>query len=515
MQQDIRNRPSIEIVPDAPTDPDAFLRWASQRPREEGRYELSRGVVTVQMSNVTAEHNRIATNILVWLATSLDRDLYEIGPGDLNTRTPFGVRSPDVFVSEPVTARKALAADHPLLLVEVLSPSSEGRDFTEKRDEYLAIGSLQAYLICSQDEPRIWIFARGLDGRWPDRPVMIEGRDSVIALSGLGLALPMAVVYRGIPDRIMTLKIRIIPCLDVKDGRVVKGVNFVDLRDAGDPVEAAAAYDAAGADELTFLDITASHEKRGIILDIVERTAERCFMPLTVGGGISTVEDIRRLLEAGADKASINTAAVKRRDFVREAAEKFGAQCIVVAIDAKKVSPPGAPDRWEIFTHGGRNADRARSDRLCARGGVTRRRRDPADIDGPRRHESGLRPRADAGDRRRGAGAGDRLGRRRYARPSRRRRDAGPRQRRARRLDLPLRHLHDPAGEAAYGCGRCGGADGRGDVGGVSECERLDQAYAARQPMSFKASAASDMSATCANGSTCFCRPIDTFSSWI
>ena len=153
----------------------------------------------------------------------------------------------------------------------------------------------------------------------------------------------------------MTLKIRIIPCLDVKDGRVVKGINFVDLRDAGDPVEAAAAYDAAGADELTFLDITASHEKRGIILDIVQRTAERCFMPLTVGGGIATVEDIRRLLEAGADKASINTAAVKRRQFVREASEKFGAQCIVVAIDAKKVSKPGEPDRWEIFTHGGRN----------------------------------------------------------------------------------------------------------------------------------------------------------------
>ncbi len=150
------------------------------------------------------------------------------------------------------------------------------------------------------------------------------------------------------------LKVRLIPCLDVKDGRVVKGVNFVDLRDAGDPVEAAAAYDAAGADELCFLDITASHEKRGTMLDIVQRTAERCFMPLTVGGGISTVEDIRRLLEAGADKASINTAAVKRRELVREASEKFGAQCIVVAIDAKTVSGPGEPLRWEIFTHGGR-----------------------------------------------------------------------------------------------------------------------------------------------------------------
>jgi len=152
----------------------------------------------------------------------------------------------------------------------------------------------------------------------------------------------------------MSLKIRIIPCLDVKDGRVVKGVNFVDLIDAGDPVEAAAAYDAAGADELCFLDITASHENRDTIFDIVERTAERCFMPLTVGGGVRTVEDIRKLLEAGADKVSINTAAVFNRQFVQEASEKFGAQCIVVAIDAKKVSDADEPDRWEIFTHGGR-----------------------------------------------------------------------------------------------------------------------------------------------------------------
>jgi len=148
---------------------------------------------------------------------------------------------------------------------------------------------------------------------------------------------------------------RIIPCLDVTGGRVVKGVNFVNLRDAGDPVEAAVAYDGAGADELTFLDITASHENRGIILDVVRRTAEACFMPLTVGGGVRTIEDIRALLASGADKVSINTAAVKDRAFVKEAAEKFGDQCIVVAIDAKKVSPPGAPERWEIFTHGGRN----------------------------------------------------------------------------------------------------------------------------------------------------------------
>jgi cyclase len=150
-------------------------------------------------------------------------------------------------------------------------------------------------------------------------------------------------------------KVRIIPCLDVKDGRVVKGVNFVDLRDAGDPVEAAIAYDGAGADELTFLDITASNENRGIMLDVVRRTAEACFMPLTVGGGVRTVDDIRALLTSGADKVSINTAAVSRRQFVAEAAEKFGDQCIVVAIDAKKVSKSGAADRWEIFTHGGRN----------------------------------------------------------------------------------------------------------------------------------------------------------------
>jgi cyclase len=150
------------------------------------------------------------------------------------------------------------------------------------------------------------------------------------------------------------LKTRVIPCLDVKDGRVVKGVNFVDLRDAGDPVEAATAYDAAGADELCFLDITASHENRDVIFDVVEQTAERCFMPLTVGGGVRTIEDVRKLLEAGADKVSIMTAAVKNRDFVREAAEKFGSQCIVVAIDAKRASGPGEPDRWEIFTHGGR-----------------------------------------------------------------------------------------------------------------------------------------------------------------
>jgi cyclase len=146
------------------------------------------------------------------------------------------------------------------------------------------------------------------------------------------------------------LKVRIIPCLDVKDGRVVKGVNFVDLRDAGDPVEQAMIYDAAGADELCFLDIAASHEARGILLDVVRRTAEVCFMPLTVGGGVRTLDDIRALLLAGADKVAVNTEAVRRPEFVREAAEKFGSQCIVAAIDAKRV----APGRFAVFTHGGR-----------------------------------------------------------------------------------------------------------------------------------------------------------------
>ena len=150
------------------------------------------------------------------------------------------------------------------------------------------------------------------------------------------------------------LKARVIPCLDVKDGRVVKGVNFVNLVDAGDPVAAAKAYDAAGADELCFLDITATHEDRDVIFDVVTETAEHCFMPLTVGGGVRTLDDIRKLLLAGADKVSINSAAVMDRAFVGRAADKFGDQCIVVAIDAKAVADNGGPQRWEIFTHGGR-----------------------------------------------------------------------------------------------------------------------------------------------------------------
>ncbi len=151
------------------------------------------------------------------------------------------------------------------------------------------------------------------------------------------------------------LKTRIIPCLDVKDGRVVKGVQFVDLIDAGDPVESAKAYDLAGADELCFLDITASHENRGTLLDVVRRTAEACFMPVTVGGGVRAVEDVRALMLAGADKVSINSAAVKDPTIIARAADKFGSQAIVVAIDAKRVSKDGEADRWDIFTHGGRN----------------------------------------------------------------------------------------------------------------------------------------------------------------
>ena len=165
---------------------------------------------------------------------------------------------------------------------------------------------------------------------------------------------PRASIGRGTLGRwalAIMLKVRVIPCLDVKDGRVVKGVNFVSLRDAGDPVEQAMIYDAAGADELCFLDITASHEKRPILLDVVRRTASACFMPLTVGGGVRTLQDIRALLLAGADKVSINTEAVQRPEMIREGAEKFGSQCIVAAIDAKRVN-----GHFEVFTHGGRVA---------------------------------------------------------------------------------------------------------------------------------------------------------------
>ena len=235
------------------------------------------------------------------------------------------------------------------------------------------------------------------------------------------LALLRARAARPRPGRrsgAMTLKARVIPCLDVKDGRVVKGVNFVNLRDAGDPVESAIAYDRAGADELCFLDITASHEDRGILLDVVRRTAEVCFMPLTVGGGVRTTDDIRNLLLAGADKASINSAAVADRQFVRLAAEKFGSQCVVVAIDAKRVSGEGEPAALGDLHPRRPAADRHRRGRLRARGDGARRGRDPAHLDGPGRLEDRLRPRAHPRDRRRGADPGDRVGRRRQSRPS-------------------------------------------------------------------------------------------------
>ena len=233
---------------------------------------------------------------------------------------------------------------------------------------------------------------------------------------------------------------RIIPCLDVTAGRVVKGVNFVDLRDAGDPVELAAFYDRAGADELVFLDITASSDSRRTVIDLVERTAEQVFIPLTVGGGVRAVDDIRTLLGAGADKVSLNTAAVRDPALISRGAEAFGSQCIVVAIDARR--DPAAPSGWGVYTHGGRTPDRPGCRGLGARGGGARGRRDPADQHGPRRHQGRLRPAADAGDRRGRARAGDRLGWRGHPRPLRR--GAGPRRRRrgAGRVDLPLRRVH-------------------------------------------------------------------------
>ena len=213
----------------------------------------------------------------------------------------------------------------------------------------------------------------------------------------------------------MALAKRIIPCLDVTAGRVVKGVNFVELRDAGDPVEIARRYDDQGADELTFLDITATSDQRDLILPIIESVASQVFIPLTVGGGVRAVEDVRRLLNAGADKISMNSSAVANPQLVRDASDKHGSQCIVVAIDAKRVSAEGEAPRWEVFTHGGRKAHRARCGGMGAQDGRVRRGRNPADQHGPRRHEERLRSRAHARGVGCGAGAGDRVGRRRIA----------------------------------------------------------------------------------------------------
>ena len=250
------------------------------------------------------------------------------------------------------------------------------------------------------------------------------------------------------------LKSRVIPCLDVKDGRVVKGVNFVALRDAGDPVQCAIAYDAAGADELCFLDITASHEDRAIILDVVQRTAEACFMPLTAGGGVRTLEDIRALLLAGADKVAIMTAAVANREIVREAALKFGSQCIVVAIDAKQT----APGKWEVFTHGGRKA--TGFDALAYGQEVVdaRRRRNSIDVNGSRWHQTRFRSRSHPRCHRGRPSSGHCFRRCWHARSSRRGNSRRWRERGARRLDFSLRRIYDRASQAAYGKLRIAGA---------------------------------------------------------
>jgi cyclase len=251
-------------------------------------------------------------------------------------------------------------------------------------------------------------------------------------------------------------KVRIIPCLDVKDGRVVKGVNFVNLRDAGDPVEAAIAYDEAGADELTFLDINASHEGRAIMLDVVRRTAEACFMPLTVGGGVRTVDDIRALLSSGADKVSINTAAVARRAFVKEAAEKFGDQCVVVAVDAKKVSQSGEAARWEIFTHGGRKPTGL--DAIAYAREVTALGAGEILLTSMDRYAARFRYSADP--RRGGCGdrAGDRVRRRRQSAASGRRHSRGPCRRGAGRVDFSLRRIFRARCQELYEQGRAAGA---------------------------------------------------------
>ena len=243
------------------------------------------------------------------------------------------------------------------------------------------------------------------------------------------------------------LKARVIPCLDVAEGRVVKGVNFVALRDAGDPVEQAAVYDKAGADELCFLDIGASAENRDIILDVVARTAERCFMPLTVGGGVRSVEDIRRLLLAGADKVSINTAAVAEPELVRRSAEKFGSQCIVVAIDAKQAGP----GRWEVFTHGGRKAtglDALAWARQMTELGAGEILLTSMDRDGTKAGYDIALTRA---HRRCGRRAGHRLGRGGDPGPPGRRHPRRPRQRRAGRLDLPFRPAFHRRGQGPAG----------------------------------------------------------------
>lgn len=198
MAQDFRTPPSIVTVPDAPTDPDAFLRWAAGRPREEGRYELSRGVVTRTMINVTRRHSDVCINFVLTLGRLLDADKWRIASADFAVRTPHGIRGPDVMVEARAGDPMALSSDAPVLLVEVLSPSTAGIDFTEKRDEYFAIASLQTYLICSADDVRVWAWRRTSGGSWPPHATMFESRGDRVTIAGLGIDLELAQIYRGI-----------------------------------------------------------------------------------------------------------------------------------------------------------------------------------------------------------------------------------------------------------------------------------------------------------------------------
>ena len=193
-------RPSARVVPNAPTGPDAFLKWASQQPREAGRFELSKGVVTQTVIHVTRFHARVCRNLVTELSRLLDPDVYDVATADFAVRSAYGILGPDIVVDLATPDGGALETEKPLLLAEVLSPSSVGRDFTEKLAEYTAIPSLQTYLICSQDTPRAWVWIREADGTWPATPAMYEGRDGVIAIAGLNATLAMAAIFRGIPD---------------------------------------------------------------------------------------------------------------------------------------------------------------------------------------------------------------------------------------------------------------------------------------------------------------------------
>jgi Uma2 family endonuclease len=188
-----------DLIASAPTEPEAFLRWAEQRPREEGRYELSHGRVTCTMVFASSLHSRVVKNLVIELGRLLDLDRFDIGISDFAVRTPYGIRSPDIVV-EPARSHRALSATTPILIVEVLSPSTEKLDFTDKLQEFTAIETLQTYLICSQDEPRAWVWARQGDGSWPPKPTEMAGRDGSIAPAGLGIELAMAAIFRGIPD---------------------------------------------------------------------------------------------------------------------------------------------------------------------------------------------------------------------------------------------------------------------------------------------------------------------------